>query len=265
VALLCGAWAGAETLDEAVARLTKAAAGTRDVTIKYTIKGVERMTTKSTPFSGTLEFQMLRDGGKTLLRFAATLTGEVPAKEEGGPPQKIERKLLSVNDGQFVWTERARGKSGILIAYKDVPRDREGLGLEHLSGPIEGAYAASGLKGHLNFFQRNYGITVGAKGAVAGRPTTVFNLLRKQAEEEKAPDPSAGGPPAKMVVELDDATGATAIAKWFNAAGEVVWDIAATEVKANAGLDKKLFAYAPPDGMQVIDRTKPPEPEKKEQ
>ncbi len=269
VAMSCRAWAAAETLDEAVARLSKAAAETRDVTIKYTVKGVERMNVKSTPFTGTVEFQMLRDGGKTLLRLAATLTGEVTGKEEGAQPQMVERKMLSVNDGQFVWTERPRGKSGIPIARKALPREREGLGLGPISGPIEGAYAAAGLKGHFDFFQRQYDITIGAKGSVAGRPTTVFSFSRKQAEGEKAPEPAVGGPPAKMVVELDDATGATLVAKWMNAAGEVMWDFAATEAKANTGLDKKLFTYAPPEGMQVIDNTKPleksgvPMPEKK--
>ena len=256
VALLCGAWAGAETLDEAVARLTKAATETRDVSIKYTVKGVERMTMRATPFSGTMEFQMLRDGGKTLLRIAANLTGEVPGKEEGAPPQKREVRMLSVNDGEFVWTERPAGPDRNLRADKSLPRDRQGLGLGPLSGPVEGAYAAAGLKGHFEWFQRAYDITLGAKGAVAGRPTTVFDMVRKREGAEKA-EPSRA--PVRLVTELDDATGATLVVKSTNAAGEAILDIAATEVKANTGLDKKLFTYTPPEGMKVIDRTQPPE------
>ncbi len=260
VALLCGAWAGAETLDEAVARLSKAAAETRDVSIKYTVKGVSKTMLRAAPISGALEFQMLRDGGKTLLRLAGSVTIEEPAKEEGAPPTKIVKKLLSINDGQFIWTERPRGKSGILICEKSLPSDRQGLGAGEVSGPIEGAYAAAGIKGHFEWLQRTFDIALGAnKGAVAGRPTTVFNFSLKPAEAEKLKGAVGQLPPSKMVVELDDATGATLVAKWTNAASEVERDISATEAKANAGLDKKLFTYAPPAGMQFFDRTQPPE------
>ncbi|HUT34340.1 MAG TPA: hypothetical protein VNE39_12715 [Planctomycetota bacterium] len=263
VALLCGAWAGAETLDEAVARLTKAAAETRDVTIKYTVKGISKtmMRPAPAPFSGAMEFQMLHDGGKTLLRLAGSLTIEEPGKEEGAPPTKRERKLLSINDGQFIWTERPRGKSGILICEKSLPSARQGLGEGSVSGPIEGAYAAAGLKGHFEVFQHAHDITVGAKGAVAGRPTTVFNFSLKPEEAEKLKEARGQLPPAKMVAELDDATGATLVVKWANAdaAEEAQWDLTATEVKANSGLDKKLFTYTPPEGMQFFDRTQPPE------
>ncbi len=265
VAMLCGAWAGAETLDEAVARLTKAAAETRAVSIKYTVKGITQSIMRAAPISGALEFQMLREGGKTLLRLAGSVTIEEPGKEEGAPPRKIEKKLLSINDGQFIWTERPRGKSGILICEKSLPSDRLGLGEGELSGPIEGAFAVAGIKGHFDFFQLRFDITVGAKGAVAGRPTTVFTMSLKPAEAEKFKGVVGYLPPSKMIAELDDATGATLAVKFTDAAGEATRDIAAIEVKANTGLDKKLFTYTPPEGMQFFDRTKPPEPEKKEQ
>ena len=52
VALLCGAWAAAETLDEAIARLAKAAAETRDLSAKFTIQGAR--------------YQMPDEGGKAV-------------------------------------------------------------------------------------------------------------------------------------------------------------------------------------------------------
>jgi outer membrane lipoprotein-sorting protein len=60
-----------------------------------------------------------------------------------------------------------------------------------------------------------------------------------------------------MAVGLDDATGATLTAKFTNAAGETALNIAAAEIKANTGLDKKLFAYTPPEGAKVVDTTQP--------
>ena len=270
VAMLCGAWAAAETLDEAIDRLAKAAAETRDLTVKYTVQGAETTSRRTTPFSGTMEFQMLRDGGKTLLRMAISLTAEKPGEGEGAPPVKSEVKMLSVNDGEFVWTERPMGPDRSVRAEKQLASARQGLGLADLSGPIEGVYSGIGLKGHFDRMQRDSDITLGAKGAVAGRPTTVFDVARKQEGAEKAPQ--RGGPPVRMVVGLDDATGATLTLKFINAAGEVSRDQVATEVKANSGLDKKLFTYTPPEGVKVMDRTqpaeksavpKPPEPERK--
>jgi len=272
VAMLCGAWAAAETLDEAIDRLAKAAAETRDLTVKYTVQGIETTPVRKRTMTGTMEFQMLRDGGKTLLRMAASLTAEEQGKEEGAPPVKREVKMLSVNDGEFMWTERPMGPDRAVGVEKALPRARQGLGLGDLSGPIEGAYAAAGLKGHFEVFQRGNDITLGAKGTIAGRRTTVFDVIRKQEGADKAPEPGRGGPPVRMVAELDDATGATLALKFINAAGEVARDQMAIEIKVNAGLDKTLFTYTPPEGMKVVDRTppaeksalpKPPEPEKK--
>jgi len=93
----------------------------------------------------------------------------------------------------------------------------------------------------------------------------VFNLSLKEEEREKAAEAMPDGPPVTMVAELDEATGATLAVKRTNSRGETRFDLAATEVKANTGLDKKLFTYSRPEGMQFFDRTKPPEPEKKEQ
>ena len=259
-ALACSAWAGAETLDETVDRLTKAAAEARDVSIKYTVQGTETtLVGKKRTFSGTMEFQMLRDGGKTLLRMAASLTAEEPGEGEGAPPVKTEVKMLSVNDGEFVWTERPMGPNRAVGVEKALPRAREGLGLADLSGPIEGAYAVVGLKGLVESLQRQSDITLGPKGMVAGRPTTVVDIARKQEGVAKGPLPGRGGPPVRMMVSLDDATGATLALKFTNATGEVSRDQAAIEVKVNSGLDKTLFTYTPPEGVTVRDRTKPPE------
>jgi len=105
----------------------------------------------------------------------------------------------------------------------------------------------------------NAEIKVAGKGTVAGRPTTIIEM---SAKGEVRPGSMR---PTKVVVQFDDATGAAVSGQDFNAAGDVLMAFAATEVKANAGLDKKLFTYTPPEGAKVLDGTQPtqePAPEK---
>lgn len=274
VALLCGAWAAAETLDEAIARLAKAAAETRDVTMKFTMQGARYQmpegggkAVKIRTMAGTGEFQMLRDGDKCLMRATASITEERPAKEPGAAPEKREQSLLAVNDGQFSWKEERRSGRDEVQVVKEPAHKEGGLGLGRGSiAFLDAPYKATGIKGMLDQMGQGADIKVAGKGTVAGRPTTIIEV------SAKGEVPLGAMRPARVVVHLDDATGAAVSGQDLTASGDVQTAFAATEVKANAGLDKRLFTYAPPEGAKVRDTTqpaeksappKPPEPEKR--
>jgi len=264
VALLCGAWAAAETLDEAVARLTKAAAETRDVAVKFTIQGARYempegggKPVKRESMIGTAELQMLRDGAKCLMRVAASIVEERPAKDPAAAPEKREESALVLNDGQFLWKQEQRSGGQPRVVKEPVPTEG-GFGPERGSLVfLDAPFKTTGIKGVLDKAGENAEIKVAGKGTVAGRPTTIIEM---SAKGEVRPGSMR---PAKVVVQFDDATGAAVSGQDLNAAGDVLRGFAAIEVKANAGLDKKLFAYTPPEGAKVVDRTQPAkEPEK---
>ncbi len=261
VALACGAWAGAETLDEAVARLAKAAAETRDVTVKLTLQGAQYemqqgsdKVVKTRTMSGTGELQVLRDGGKCLMRLAVKITEERQGKDTAAAPEKRERNVLAVNDGQFLWKEQPRpGRDPAPVVKEQAPAEG-GIGANRGSGAfLEAPFTTTGIKGLLDKMGGGAEIKVAGKGTIAGRPTTTIEISAKGERVQM------GLRPAKIVVQFDDATGAAVGGQDVTAAGDVLMSFAATEVKANAGLDRKLFTYTPPEGAKVVDETKPPE------
>ncbi|HUT34341.1 MAG TPA: hypothetical protein VNE39_12720 [Planctomycetota bacterium] len=264
VALLCGAWAGAETLDEAVARLAKAAAETRDVTIKFTIQGARYQmpdgggkAVKSRTMSGTGEFQMLRDGDKCLMRATASITEERPAKDPAAAPEKREQSLLAVNDGQFSWKEERRSGQDEARVRKEAIPDGGGLDLGRGAiASLDAPYKTTGIKGELDKAE-DADVKVVGKGSVAGRPTTIIEVAVKAERLQSMDEAQRVMRPVRSVVQFDDATGAAVRGQDFNGAGDEVMGFAATEVRANAGLDKKLFAYTPPEGAKVRDQTQP--------
>ncbi len=265
VAALCCGWAWAETLDAAVARLTKAAAETRDVSIKFTLQGAQYemppggdKVVKTRTMSGTGEFQMLRDGGKCLVRLAASITEERQAKDPAAAPEKIEQSMLAVNDGQFFWKElRRAGREEVAVQKEMAPAAG---GIEAARGSaafLDAPFKTAGIKGVLDQIGGGAEVKVGAKGTVAGRPTTTIEIAAKDEAVERRVRP------AKMVMQFDDATGALLSGQDLTASGDVLIGFTATEAKANAGLDKKPFTYTPPEGAKVNDRTQTSEPERK--
>ncbi len=267
VALVCGAWAGAETLDEAVTRLTKAAAETRDLAAKFTIQGARYemqpdsdKLVKTGTMSGTGELQALRDGGKWLMRLAASIIDERQGRDPADAPEKRQENVLAVNDGQFSWKEQRRSGRDAVSVVKQLAPVEGGIGADRGSAAfLEAPFKTTGIKGVFDKMGERAEIKVAGKGTVAGRPTTIIEISAKGEAVERRVRP------AKMIVQFDDATGTAVSGQDVTAAGDVLMGFAATEVKANAGLDKKLFAYTPPEGAKVVDRTqpaKPPEPEK---
>jgi len=100
-------------------------------------------------------------------------------------------------------------------------------------------------------------------GDAGGRPTTTIELAVKAERLKGWGEGRLATALARSLVEMDDATGAALAIKDFNAAGELLRSVTANEVKANAGLDKKPFAYTPPEGAKVTDlNAPPPEPAK---
>ena len=266
VAMLCGGWAEAESLAEAVARLDKAAAGVRDLAIKFALDGASYRVpegsarpVKKMTISGTAEFQMLRDAGKCLMRVAASTVQEWQGTDPAAPPERRQENQLVVNDGQFHWTEARRSGSDVVSVRKEGgPAD--GLNVRGRSQALlDGAYRTRGLKGEIEELAKRADVRLGGKGSVAGRATTIIEL---SARAKRPDDPNGlvhGMPPARSVCELDDATGAALALKDLNWVGDMVMSISATEVKVNSGIDRKLFSYTPPAGAKVRDVTQPPE------
>jgi len=209
--------------------------------------------------SGTAEFQMLRDGEKCLLRLAVSYTEERQARGPGTPSEKRQESQLVVNDGQCVWMEGRRAGSDVADVRKQ-GNPGDGLKVRGRSmALLAGAYTARGLKGETEELSKRMDVKLGGKGSVAGRPTTVIELSSRAARPQDPDEQVRGTRPARSVCELDDATGVALAVKDLNWVGDVVMSIAATEAKANTGLDKKLFTYTPPEGVKVEDRTQAPE------
>jgi len=269
IALLCGAWAGAETLDEAVDRLAKAAAETRDVKIQYAVQGVQPAGSAGAAragkrtVTGTGEFLMLREGDKCLQRLATNLTIEAPGPDAKAPPTKATRNTLSVNDGQTLWlADTGRpGKQAVLVQKQRAPA-RGGLRLRSSLATIDSPYTTTGLKAEMKEMGQYLDLKLAGKGTVAGRPTTTIELGVKAERLKGWGEGRIAAALARSLVEIDDATGAALALKDFNGAGELLRSLTATDVKVNAGLDKKLFAYSPPEGAEVIDLNARPEPPK---
>jgi outer membrane lipoprotein-sorting protein len=267
VALAIGAWAGAETLDEAIERLAKAAGETRDLKILYAVQGIQPASMAATEkaaqkrnVAGTGEFLMLREGDKCLQRLATNLTIEIPGQGEKAPPTRTQRKTVSINDGQTLWLEDTKrpGENPVQVQKQRVPA-RGGLRLRSSLSAIDSPYTTSGLKAEMKTLGELLDLKLAGKGTVAGRPATTFEFAVKPDRLKAWGEGRRAAAVARSLVEIDDATGAALAIKDFNAAGELLRSVTANEVKANAGLDKKLFAYAPPEGVKVTDLNAPPE------
>ena len=270
VALVCGAWAGAETLDEAVDRLAKAAAETRDVKIQYAVQGVQpaesagALKAGKRNVAGTGEFLMLREGDKCLQRLATNLTIEAPGQGEKAPPAKSQRNTLSVNDGQTLWLEDSKqpGNEPVQVQKQRVPA-RSGLRLRGSLTAIDSPFTTTGLKAEMKEMAQRLDLKLVGKGTVAGRPTTTLEFAVKPERMENWGEGRRAAALARSLIEMDDATGAALALRDFNGAGELLRSLTATDVKVNSGLDKKLFAYTPPEGVKVTDlNVPPPEPSK---
>jgi hypothetical protein len=261
VALLCGAWAAGETLDEALARLTKAAADTRDLAMKLTLRvarydtrpGSDKLV-KALTASGTWEFQMLRDGGKCLMRAAIDATEERQGKDPAAPLEKHEIRALSVNDGQFLWRQKrsSEGQGEVRVRKESIPVGG-GVGADRDSGALhEAPFRTGGIRSVLDQMAQRGDIKLAGKGVVAARPTTIIEVSAKDERREGILRAT------KVVVQFDDATGAALSGQEMWAMGAEEAAFVATEVRANSGLDKKLFTYTPPEGVKVYDMVQPP-------
>jgi len=270
VALAIGAWAGAETLDEAIERLAKAAGETRDLKILYAVQGIQPASMAATEkaaqkrnVAGTGEFLMLREGDKCLQRLATNLTIEIPARDEKAPPTKVQRTSVSINDGKTLWLEDAKrpGEDAVQVQKQRVPA-RGGLRLRGSLTAIDSPYTTSGLKAEMKELGQRIDLKLAGKGSIAGRPTTTIELGVKAERLKAWGEAKRAALLARSLVEMDDATGAALALKDFSGAGDLLRSVTATEVKVNTGLDKKLFTYNPPEGAQVTDLNLPPEPPK---
>jgi hypothetical protein len=192
---------------------------------------------------------------------ATSLTLEKPGA--AAPPAKSQRNTVSVNDGQTLWTENTRrpGDAPVQVLRQRVPA-RGGLRLGGSLAAIDSPYSTAGLKAEMKELGEWIDLKLVGKGSVAGRPTTTIEFGVRAERLKGWGEPKRAATLARSVAEMDDATGAALALKDFSGTGEMLRSLTATEVKANAGLDKKLFAYSPPEGAEVTDLNPPREPAK---
>ncbi len=248
--LACGLCARAETVDEAIGRLAKAAESVKDLAAKWDLVKNDGDPKSKAPKRITVSagVQMLNDGGKQLFRTASLITqeGYLP----GDAKAKMQVARLVVFDGETVWVEDktpilpqptvAKIKMDSLNARLGTKGPGMGLGIED-------------VKQAIGQMREMFELKLVGTGHVLGRATTRIEAVPKAEMMAKLPEMARTLMPARLVTDYDDATGTPLLQKGFNAKGEETMTTTVTDLKANTGIDKGIFTYAPPPGVNVED------------
>jgi len=239
-----------ETLEQALDRIAKAAAGVSDFSLKYTtsLPGNETGFDEDAVITG--ELHGLREGKTWLFRHTTTMVPADPAKRkakgDGHPPTTT---LLEVSDGQFLWTE-TQVEGGRKAAKERAPED----GLPDAMPCLLTLYPGSAAE-----MRKAKNLKLVGKGTFAGRAATII-------EQSDEPQPGKGGGPkeqdvpARSVIHFDDASGIVLSMTLTDARGKERPLETLSELKVNSGLKKDFFTYTPPPGTQVEDRSRPSKP-----
>jgi len=244
-----GLAARAETVDEAVDRLAKASESVKDLTVKsdMIMNATNPITKAPMKITAAMGMQILNDAGLRLFRASNQMS------QEGALPggAKMEITTLMVFDGQIAWVESRNPMMPQPIVVKmkmdalnNMPGMKGGLGL----GIQDVKQAVAQMK---QMFELKL---VGA-GNVLGRPTTRVEAVPKPEMIEKLPEMARSMMPVRMVTDYDDATGTPLLMKAFNAQGQETMSTTVSDLKVNAGVDKALFTYTPPPGVEIKDMT----------
>ncbi len=251
-AVVCawGLCARAETADEAIDRIAKASEAVKDLTTKsdMAMSMTNPMTKAPMKMTATMDMQMLNDAGKRLLRVTNQIT------QEGALPAgaKMQMTTLVVFDGQIAWVE---SRNAMMPQPMVVKMKMEAI--SNMAGMKSGGMglALQDVKQAVAQMKQMFDLKLIGPGNVLGRPTTRIEATPKAEMIAKLPEMARTMMPTRMVTDYDDATGTPLALKAYNAQGEESMTVTVTDLKVNTGVDKALFTYTPPQGVQVRDMT----------
>ena len=245
-----GLCARAETVDEAVDRLAKAAEAVKDLTAKsdMVMNATNPMTKAPMKITAAMDMQMLNDAGTRLFRTANQMT------QEGALPggAKMQITTLVVFDGQIAWVE---SKNPMLPQPIVVKMKMETL--SRMQGGVKGGMGLGiqDVKQAVAQLKQMFDLKLLGAGTAMGRPTTRIEAIPKPEAIEKLPEIARTMMPARLVTDYDDATGTPLLMKAYDAQGKETMSTTVADLKVNAGVDKALFTYTPPEGANVQDMT----------
>lgn len=155
--------------------------------------------------------------------------------EMGEKPQTIEGDMLNVVDGEFSWSEQsANGQKAVMKAK---PTTSPPLG-----------------KDYLTKLRDEFDLTRAADAAVEGAECWVIEAKFKQPRQAPGPQPE------KLVLFFRQNDGAMVRTLGVLPDGNTLFTMDYSNIQLNPNLSASDFAYAPPEGVKVVDRTAPPAP-----
>ncbi len=167
---------------------------------------------------------------------AARFRMEMTTTMQAGP-QPMEQKILSVFDGDFLYTQTEM--MGQTMAMK--------MKLDELQ-VNQGGMTPLGPKAMFEQMRKTFDITVAPEEQVNGRDAYVLDMTPK-ADSDKASPAGLG----KMRVYLDKKTGMTLQTTMFDKAGKAVMTQTMKNIKINPAIEPSRFVYTPPAGVTVMD------------
>lgn len=155
-----------------------------------------------------------------------------------GQESKNDSKAVSVFDGEFYYT--LSESNGQKMAFKTKPDP----GVS--TNPFDG-------KALFNILRETYNIKRLPDAKIDGRDCVVLEFTPK--------DPAAGaaGPIARMTANYCKKTGQQIKSETFNAEGKVLQSMVISDIKLDEDIKQDRFEFKAPEGVAMIDNTKPAE------
>jgi len=243
-----------ESLEQALERLAQG----RDAVGDATFKATSKMTMLTGPIRSTggetMDVQYLRDGEARLLRLKERMVQTMRLPD--GKRRQVTMDAVVVFDGKFAWTEL---EHSLLLPRRTVFKDN--ISKQRLDRLGFGSMSLlAGL--HLDLRERfrdareTSALKLVGRGTAAGRATTIIEATLKAEALANVPAQDRASTPARTVTHFDDASGFPLALKAYSAAGKEMISFAATDLRLNAGVARRVFDYTPPKGVQVRDLTK---------
>ena len=231
------------TLEELAGKIAKAAAERKtcscDMKVTMALLGV-------TAVGSGLQVEMVvTKDGKTVSKSCCMLAGSM--KTPDGQEVKIEQKTVS--DGTYHWQES--NTAGAVTVTKEFADSKDEMGVPRGIEPA---------KEFEELWMAMYELRVTAEDTVNGEPVYVLEGKFRDAYLEKNP---AAEPAKQMMNSVKMALSRNDFyprrIAFRDADGNATIAMDLSNVKINVPVDEKLFTYAPPEGAQVDDKTKPQE------
>jgi len=183
--------------------------------------------------SETIGIQEFKKKGDKLTLSRVEMTSKGTQKVKGQPAEKIDTKVLMIDDGKFVYTLNTMGKTKMAIKMKRTP------------GMFEG-------KAHFKELRKHFTLKLLPDEKVAGKDVYVIEAKSKNENPLSS----------KAIHYFDKKTGIGLKMVSYDKKGKAVMTSVTTDVKLNADIKDDRFVFKAPEGVQVTDMTKMGQPDK---